>query len=123
MADIHVASKFQLNHDNGDATVFEPGHHVVTDEVASHWYVKLHLEGAEHPAPPGSDEFIAKARTAKAEEDRAKAEAEAKAKAKAEADQKSRAEATKKATARAIAQAADQSFEAAQAAPPVTKKG
>jgi len=37
---------------------FTPGVHEVTDEVAGHWYTKLHLEGYKEPPPgPGMAEY------------------------------------------------------------------
>jgi hypothetical protein len=37
---------------------FTPGVHEVTDEVADHWYTKLHLEGyREPPKGPGTAEY------------------------------------------------------------------
>ena len=42
MAKIHVHTKFSLIKDDGEMLSFAPGNHDVPDDVADHWYVKVH---------------------------------------------------------------------------------
>jgi hypothetical protein len=43
MTTINVVKSFTLNH-GGRLKKFEPGPHVVAEDVADHWYVRLHAE-------------------------------------------------------------------------------
>ncbi|WCM21365.1 hypothetical protein NDK50_07930 [Paraburkholderia bryophila] len=49
MAKIHVHTAFTLMSDDATTKSFSPGLHEVADDVAEHWYVRLHT--GEEPAP------------------------------------------------------------------------
>jgi hypothetical protein len=63
---IHVKKEFKLNLSNDRLLLFVPGQHTVEDDVADHWFTRLHCEdgspkfekgeGPSAPAPilPGA---------------------------------------------------------------------
>ena len=73
---VHVEKKFDLQNQDGTFTTFIPGFHEVSDEVASHWYVRAHLVGSSPVMPAeGTHEYALMMldRAAKAKETAAKA--------------------------------------------------
>jgi hypothetical protein len=56
---VRVVKPHMLNID-GKLTQYLTGQYEVSDEVAGHWYFKMHLEGYEEPPPPeGTHQYAA----------------------------------------------------------------
>jgi chromosome segregation ATPase len=58
MAQIIVAKAFSLLLDGGERLAFTPGKHTVSEEVAAHWFTKLHLSDEEPDAPDADAEAV-----------------------------------------------------------------
>ena len=59
MAKIHVHTPFTLTKDDGDKKSFAVGNHEVDDDIADHWYVKVHSGEPAQAAAQDSEADVA----------------------------------------------------------------
>lgn len=82
---IQVVKKFRYTNQKAQSFDFLPGMHMVKEEVADHWYVKLHLEEPPASIPaPGSQAYAEQKRAAAAQKEIEEAEAAQRAREEAE---------------------------------------